>query len=593
MGKRKRNRGRNHQESEDYIVGLHLGFVSYVVRNVTIGAEVITRARVNINLPAPWEYRVKWAGYDSDEDSWEPANNLTACEGLLFRFWNEIGFDDDEYGHGHVFIPSKEWIELERRLFRAESAQNKKHKWERRGEELQKKVGDQPAINVEPRTPKPLFLPFSDMSADESPIEDANTQSPPYFIPDDSAARLQTWQEALLSYIAMPPQQLNHSADIIERLRDGQSSRRYEGGLLDSGGLNERGAEEKEPETLAFTTAFPAAFTPSVQAPGASNYVFMLESAGLGDDDRGGIAQITAHGDVGVLLPPVGANTRHTALESESDACSSTGKFHGQGMKLEFLSQWAKCEKIADAPTNLPPSFPFANPHDLLPHDEPELGDDATVLQESEKHPSEDDAPTFAKASEGENLEAVLITQIRAMAPAEEKMQAGEQGRRVDADAAESHVSKLARTATVDAALKDESGASRVPTKSLAGVSKFEDAYRRARAPAGPPSCSVFALVRRAKEASEQLSLYPIGFSTSPMPILVVALTLPLFFFTLGQHVRPGHHRRQAQTLALGENCHYGSRCQPTCSQDRDDVIDVDGNDLTSAEFDLVDNDSD
>ncbi|KAJ7869603.1 hypothetical protein B0H14DRAFT_2571781 [Mycena olivaceomarginata] len=93
---------------------------------VTTRAEVITHARVNIDLTEGWEYRVKsifvssdghkWAGYDSDEDSWEPTENVEACQVLLRRFWNEIGLDDNDYGHGHVVMASKEWIELERRV---------------------------------------------------------------------------------------------------------------------------------------------------------------------------------------------------------------------------------------------------------------------------------------------------------------------------------------------------------------------------------------------------------------------------------------------------------------------------------------------
>ncbi|KAJ7928708.1 hypothetical protein B0H13DRAFT_2311331 [Mycena leptocephala] len=94
-----------------------------------------------------WEYRVKWAGYDSDEDSWvidaqcihmelrstsswEPTENVEACQALLRRFWNEIGLDDNDYGHGHVVMASKEWIELERRVFKEDFPPKKKYKRE-------------------------------------------------------------------------------------------------------------------------------------------------------------------------------------------------------------------------------------------------------------------------------------------------------------------------------------------------------------------------------------------------------------------------------------------------------------------------------
>ncbi|KAJ7842600.1 hypothetical protein B0H13DRAFT_2413608 [Mycena leptocephala] len=129
---RKRDKCRRYEESEqDYPVGLRFDFLPEVVRMVTTRAEVITHARVNIDLAEGWEYRVKWAGYDSDKDSWvidtrcihmelsftsswEPTENVEACQALLRRFWNEIGLDDNDYGHGHVVMASKEWIELER-----------------------------------------------------------------------------------------------------------------------------------------------------------------------------------------------------------------------------------------------------------------------------------------------------------------------------------------------------------------------------------------------------------------------------------------------------------------------------------------------
>ncbi|KAJ6558949.1 hypothetical protein B0H10DRAFT_2120255 [Mycena sp. CBHHK59/15] len=85
--------------------------------------EVITHARVNVDLADGWEYRVKWAGYDSDEDSWEPTKNVAACQRLLSSFWNEIGLDDNHYDHGYVFTASKKWIEMEQRRFKAEAEQ--------------------------------------------------------------------------------------------------------------------------------------------------------------------------------------------------------------------------------------------------------------------------------------------------------------------------------------------------------------------------------------------------------------------------------------------------------------------------------------
>ncbi|KAJ7929811.1 hypothetical protein B0H13DRAFT_2310196 [Mycena leptocephala] len=146
--KRKRDECRRYEESEeDYPVGLRFDFLPEVVRMVTTRAEVITHARVNIDLAEGWEYRFKWAGYDSDEDSWvidaqfihmelrftsswEPTENVEACQALLRRFWNEIGLDDNDYGHGHVVMASKEWIELERRVFKEDFPPKKKYKRE-------------------------------------------------------------------------------------------------------------------------------------------------------------------------------------------------------------------------------------------------------------------------------------------------------------------------------------------------------------------------------------------------------------------------------------------------------------------------------
>ncbi|KAJ7939130.1 hypothetical protein B0H13DRAFT_2300870 [Mycena leptocephala] len=131
QSKRKRDECRRYEESEqNYPVGLCFDFLPEVVRIVTTRAEVITHARVNIDLAEGWEYRVKWAGYDSDEDSWEPTENVEACQALLCRFWNEIGLDDNDYGHGHVVMASKEWIELERRVFKEDFPSKKKYKRE-------------------------------------------------------------------------------------------------------------------------------------------------------------------------------------------------------------------------------------------------------------------------------------------------------------------------------------------------------------------------------------------------------------------------------------------------------------------------------
>ncbi|KAK7064499.1 chromo domain-containing protein [Favolaschia claudopus] len=88
--------------------------------------EVITHARVkDVNLEDPWEYRVKWGGYGSDEDSWEPSANVAACQRLLASFWEEVGVDNNDYNEGDVFAASKKWIKKERARFKTEFDKSK------------------------------------------------------------------------------------------------------------------------------------------------------------------------------------------------------------------------------------------------------------------------------------------------------------------------------------------------------------------------------------------------------------------------------------------------------------------------------------
>ncbi|KAJ7916410.1 hypothetical protein B0H13DRAFT_1871184 [Mycena leptocephala] len=185
--KRKQDECQRYEESEqDYPV-------------VTTRAEVITHARVNINLAEGWEYRVKWAGYDSDEDSWEPTKNVEACQALLRRFWNEIGqglvwFD-------FSFLHNME--ELERRVFKKDFPPPKKYTRE------QKHRPEESGRETVTQIMEPLFLPSSDVSDDEFPIDNddgQNNQSAFSFILDDNTMPL--WQDALLSYLDMPTHQL-------------------------------------------------------------------------------------------------------------------------------------------------------------------------------------------------------------------------------------------------------------------------------------------------------------------------------------------------------------------------------------------------
>jgi len=70
--------------------------------------EVITSARVNED--AEWEYLVSWAGYSSEDNSWEPAENVVQCDRLLRSFWKHVGMDNEDYSPGDQFDAEVSWI---------------------------------------------------------------------------------------------------------------------------------------------------------------------------------------------------------------------------------------------------------------------------------------------------------------------------------------------------------------------------------------------------------------------------------------------------------------------------------------------------
>ncbi|KAH7924008.1 hypothetical protein BV22DRAFT_545137 [Leucogyrophana mollusca] len=77
--------------------------------------EVITQARINEDLE--WEYYVKWGGYDSDANSWEPQENVQGCDRLLKSFWTHIGHDDKDYPIGYQVAAKDFWIQKEKKYF--------------------------------------------------------------------------------------------------------------------------------------------------------------------------------------------------------------------------------------------------------------------------------------------------------------------------------------------------------------------------------------------------------------------------------------------------------------------------------------------
>ncbi|KAF8203154.1 hypothetical protein BJ912DRAFT_343792 [Pholiota molesta] len=121
--------------------------------------EVITKARVVLHDPSPgdkkqkpqsdWEYYVKWAGYDSDANSWEPHENVESCERLLESFWNHIGNDDNDYFPGYIVSASEEWIEMEKKFFAREyQAEKKRRQEETRPKKKAKKSSHEPSTSV-------------------------------------------------------------------------------------------------------------------------------------------------------------------------------------------------------------------------------------------------------------------------------------------------------------------------------------------------------------------------------------------------------------------------------------------------------------
>ncbi|KAJ3524898.1 hypothetical protein NM688_g8485 [Phlebia brevispora] len=84
--------------------------------------EVITKARLRDD--GVWEYLVKvrfWAGYDPEDDSWEPYENVKGCVRLLESFKRETKLDngnDDRKRCGYEIAASETWIQSERQRFR-------------------------------------------------------------------------------------------------------------------------------------------------------------------------------------------------------------------------------------------------------------------------------------------------------------------------------------------------------------------------------------------------------------------------------------------------------------------------------------------
>ncbi|KAN0100824.1 hypothetical protein V8E55_000808 [Tylopilus felleus] len=122
--------------------------------------EVITKARVSDE--GDWEYFVKWAGYNSDSDSWEPSSNVQQCDRLLESFWKHVGMDNEDYAIGHVIEAKEDWIEREKRYFQDTFVKRSK----RKSEKTTKKN------RQEERKSKSSTSHISESSADDSQSSD-------------------------------------------------------------------------------------------------------------------------------------------------------------------------------------------------------------------------------------------------------------------------------------------------------------------------------------------------------------------------------------------------------------------------------------
>ncbi|KAG0703113.1 hypothetical protein DFH29DRAFT_803977 [Suillus ampliporus] len=149
--------------------------------------EVITKARVSEE--GDWEYYVKWAGYDSDSDTWEPQQNVKQCDRLLNSFWKHVGTDDDDYSVGYEITARDHWIQQEKDFFATQFSEETKRK---NGEkDTKKRTGKQEKA----KAPEPQKVATNDDSSEysDTPLK----QSSP--IAKTSASRGKKRAKALVS----------------------------------------------------------------------------------------------------------------------------------------------------------------------------------------------------------------------------------------------------------------------------------------------------------------------------------------------------------------------------------------------------------
>lgn len=97
------------------------------------------------------EYFVKWAGYDSSENSWEPESGLVGCERLVAGFWKHLSIPNPyccKVGTELKALPP--WIKKEKELF-AQSMQ-------------EENVKNDTLLKKRSENTKPIVIPKSQLS---------------------------------------------------------------------------------------------------------------------------------------------------------------------------------------------------------------------------------------------------------------------------------------------------------------------------------------------------------------------------------------------------------------------------------------------
>ncbi|KAG6845960.1 hypothetical protein H0H87_011008 [Tephrocybe sp. NHM501043] len=153
---------------------------------------------------AQWEYYVKWANYDSDSNSWEPAENVAGCQRLLASFWKHVGTDNKDYEPGYQVEAEDKWIKQEKRYFQKEYNDEK----EKREHHRRKKTSlalsdlgnssddDMPLISKR----KPALNESSDDDVPLSkfpPRKTMKTNSSAAIVTDPASSKLQEEQHAV------------------------------------------------------------------------------------------------------------------------------------------------------------------------------------------------------------------------------------------------------------------------------------------------------------------------------------------------------------------------------------------------------------